>query len=463
MSLGSAGCSALILACVAQGELNVRAAPELKIHRSLTRALKLFDADRLRWLDEAASVGPLVALRMGPVKTWVVTDPAAARSMLVADTASWTRPPALRVPIRVGVGENLFTQGEKAWAQLQPSVAAAFRKTALEARLADLDVLVDDEVRALPHNTTIDLDLAMGRIALRLAAWVLLGEHLDGARADEIAHHQREVVRWVGGQVAKLSSILPVALGARGRAMKDHRAVLSAYADEVIARAKGAGRPGDGVLAALLDARPSGKPLAPDQLRTHVLGLFLAGNETTAAALSWALVHGAGAPDEWAAVRTDPRHHTVQFINETLRLTPPVWGLPRTPTKAGISLTAGTLTTRVRRGHGATVYLRGIHRDQRIWDDPLRFKPARHDSAAKDRHRALLPFGLGPRGCIGQHLAMAEMIAVLPALARHGNITISGVVAEDPSFALRVRGSLRGRFTPTLRNAETASQERAGQ
>jgi hypothetical protein len=50
-------------------------APELKVHRSITKALKLFEADRLRWLDEAAAKGPLVALRMGPVKTWVVTDP----------------------------------------------------------------------------------------------------------------------------------------------------------------------------------------------------------------------------------------------------------------------------------------------------------------------------------------------------------------------------------------------------
>jgi hypothetical protein len=46
-------------------------APELGIHRSLTKSLRLFDADRLRWLDEAAALGPLVALRMGPVKTWL--------------------------------------------------------------------------------------------------------------------------------------------------------------------------------------------------------------------------------------------------------------------------------------------------------------------------------------------------------------------------------------------------------
>ena len=120
--------------------------PELKVHRSLTKGLKLFDADRLRWLDEATALGPVVALRMGPVKTYVVTDAEAARTMLVTDAASWMRPPATVAPIRIGVGENLFTQSDKAWSLLQPLVAPAFRRKALDERLAGIDALIADEV-----------------------------------------------------------------------------------------------------------------------------------------------------------------------------------------------------------------------------------------------------------------------------------------------------------------------------
>ena len=432
----------------------VRTAPEVRIHRSLTKALRLFDVDRLRWLDEAAAIGPLVALRMGPVKTWVVTDPDVARSMLVTESSSWTRPPATLVPIRVGVGENLFTQSDKAWAKVQPWVAPAFRRKALEPRLADLDALIRDEVEAIPRDEEVDLERATGRIALRLAAWVLLGEELDPTRAEEIAHHQRAVVRWVGIRLGQLTGFIPVALGAPGREMKSHRAFLDAYADEVIARANATRHTGDHVLGALLNARPSGDALTPDELRGHVLGLFLAGNETTAAALSWALVHGARAPDEWGRVRDESRR-AVPFLSETLRLNPAVWGIPRTPTRAGITLTAGDVTTRVRRGQLATVYLRGINRDPNTWDDPLRFDPSRHDTGTKELHRALLPFGLGPRGCIGQHVAMAEMSAVLPALARRGDIVIDGSTTEDAGFALRIRGGLRGRFTTSRRNTST--------
>jgi cytochrome P450 len=444
-------------------------APELRVDRSLTKALKRFDADRLRWLDEAAALGPLVALKMGPVKVWVLTDAEAARAVLVTDGSSWTRPPATLVPIRVGVGENLFTQSDRAWAKTQPFVAPAFRRKALEPRLASIPALIDDDIGSIPLDTDVDLERVMARIALRLAAWVLLGEELEADRADELARHQRAVVGWVGTRLGQLTGFLPFAPGAAGREMRRHRAALYAYADEVVARAGARSGGDDDVLGALLQARPAGRALTPSQLRSHVLGLFLAGNETTATALAWAVVHGASNPGEWAKVRADPASNTLPFITESLRLNPAVWGIPRTPTKAGVTLTAGDTTTRVRRGQLVNVYVRGINRDAGLWDEPLRFDPARHDPnarepgarnpeapGARESRRALLPFGLGSRGCIGQHLALAELIAVLPALARRGDVAIQGEAAEDAGFALRVRGGLTGRFVAPLTSGRTA-------
>jgi cytochrome P450 len=429
-------------------------APEITVHRSVTKALEIFDADRLRWLDEAAALGPLVALRMGPAQTWIVTDPDAARTMLVTDDGSWVRPPTVRAPIALAVGDNLFSQSNRAWAATQPSVAPVFRKRTLEKRLAGMEAIIDDEVGALAYDTSIDLELAMGRIALRLAALVLLGEQLDATRADELAHHQREVVGWVGKRLGELTGFIPVAPGAAGKEMKRHRAALNAYVDEVTARAQERDHTDEDLLLdAFRLARPSGKALTAKQLRGHVLGLFLAGNETTAAALSWVLVQGASAPDAWANVRVDPARHTDAFIDETLRLTPAVWGIPRVPAKAGGALTMAGATQRVRRGNVVTVYLRGINRDAKVWTDPLRFDPSRHDTADKAQQRSLVPFGLGPRGCIGQHLALAEMRAVVPALARHGDITIDAPIVEDAKFALRVKDGLQGRFTRVAREA----------
>jgi cytochrome P450 len=158
-------------------------------------------------------------------------------------------------------------------------------------------------------------------------------------------------------------------------------------------------------------------------------------------------VHAAQAPEAWCAVRRDPGGQTLPFVTESLRLTPAVWGIPRTPNRAGVTVAAGGGSTRVRRGQLATIYLRAINRDPDTWTDPLRFDPGRHSTADTDQQRSLIPFGLGPRGCIGQHLAMAELNAVIPALARHGDVTVDGTPTEDASFSLRVRGGLHGRFT----------------
>ena len=293
---------------------------------------------------------------------------------------------------------------------------------------------------------TIDLELALGRIAFRVAAWVLLGEQLDATRAEEIAHHQREVVGWVGVQLGALTGFLPVAVGGRARAMKRHRAVLDAYADEVIARA-GTTREGDDVLSrcsahvwrAGHSRRPSSaatswasssRATRPRPRRCRGLSSTARGNRTSGRRCA-----------------SDPGRATGPFLIEMLRLTPAVWGIPRTPSRAGVTLTSAGITTRVRRGQLATVYLRAINRDPNIWSEPLRFDPSRHETDTTEQLRTLLPFGLGPRGCIGQHLALAELSAAIPALARRGDITIEEPAVEDASFALRVRGGLKGRFT----------------
>ena len=188
-------------------------------------------------------------------------------------------------------------------------------------------------------------------------------------------------------------------------------------------------------------------PFPRRTLRSHVLGLLLAGNETTAAALSWVLVHAAGEPECWATLRRRPEAAD-DFVTESLRLHPPAWGLIRTPAAGGTELRTGDRSVRVRRPGVVTAYIRGMHRDPAVWPDPDRFDPSRHVGHGGGHARQLIPFGLGPRGCIGQHLALAELRALAPTLARRGDVVTVGVIEESADFALRPRGGLRGGFTP---------------
>ena len=196
----------------------------------------------------------------------------------------------------------------------------------------------------------------------------------------------------------------------------------------------------DDVGRRVAQAMVDGKPMPKENQRTQVLGLLLAGNETTAAALSWAIVNAARNPNEWARLRSDTGA-VRPFLDETLRLTPAVWGFARRPKGRGATLDGH----RIGRTEVVTVYLRGMNRDPKRWTDPLQFKPDRHRTGSP-LDATMLSFGLGPRGCIGQHLAMAEMLAVLPVLAAAGNFSLDasrGDLVEDASFALRVKGGLQ--------------------
>lgn len=421
--------------------------PEVVVHRRLGKALRLFDEDRLRWLDEAAHAGPITCLRFGMGRAFVVTEPDIARSMLIGDSADWTRPAVVRTPIRLAVGDNLFAASDKVWATIQPALSPAFRRRALAERVESAGEIVDDEIAHLPVGHTIDLDLAMGRIALIYAAWVLLGDRLDRDRADLIAAHQHEVITWVAGRIGSLTSAVPLALGRPARRMRPHAAALTEYAAEVIdkRRARPTSTAPD-VLDALLAARPKGRPLEPEPLTSNLLGLLLAGNETTAAALSWALVHAAAHPQHWADA-ADPTN-AEHYITETMRLTPSVWGLAHQPTRRGVVLPSPTAPIPIGRNSSVTTYLLGINRDPDRWDDPLQFRPSRHTTTTADQRQSLLTFGLGPRGCIGQHLALAELQAVVPRLAGNVSVTIEGRPEATAAFSLRVRDGLRGTLKP---------------
>ena len=426
--------------------------PVVRIDRSFLKSLRAFSEDRLRFLDEAAALGPVAGLRFGPSTVFVVTDAEMARTMLVTEASSWARPPATRIPVRMGVGENIFTQSENTWAVAQPLVAPAFRSRALAGRLEGLAEIVDSELSGVVTGEELDLELVMGRIALVIAAWVFLGERLASDRAQELADHQRHIVGWVGRRLGALSAGVPIALGADARRMRAHRAELEQFVDRVIDRAP-TSDDDETVIGMLRSARIAGRELDRAEVRGHVLGLLLAGNETTASALSWVLVRGAKNPELWAELRRQPERADA-FLTETMRINPPVWGLTRSPTRSGVTLNSEGRAIRVRRPGVVTVYTRGMNRNADVWPDPMRFDPDRHAGEGRGGARHLIPFGLGPRGCIGQHLALAELRAITPALARRGDVVISGAVEEDASFSLRPKGGLRGHFVaPDVRRS----------
>jgi cytochrome P450 len=206
-----------------------------------------------------------------------------------------------------------------------------------------------------------------------------------------------------------------------------------------------------------------GGAMTPAQLRDEVMTLVLAGFETTANALTWTLYLLAKHPEvarklEEEALRVLggreatfedlPRlEYTERVLSESMRLYPPAWCFERQTVEAdeigGYAIPAGTTIA-------ICPYV--LHRNPMYWDDPETFDPDRFlPERSTERSRfAYLPFGDGPRICIGKNFAMMEAKIVLAMLAGVFELRLAGAdhVGIDPRITLRPKNGMRMALTP---------------
>jgi len=235
--------------------------------------------------------------------------------------------------------------------------------------------------------------------------------------------------------------------------------------DEVQRRRRDGVRHND-IVSLLIDARDrqTAAPMGDRQLLDEIMTLIVAGHETTASSLNWFWYLLASTPDAAARLRAevdagavDPPGYsdlerlpfTRRAIDETLRLYPPGWLLTR---RAIAADTVGAISLPAMADVLISPYL--VQRHPAHWPDPARFDPDRflpEYNSVRNRF-AYLPFGLGPRACIGEHLALVEMHTHVATLARRFDLElVPGQAIElESQVNLRTRHPLR--MIPRLRN-----------
>jgi len=247
--------------------------------------------------------------------------------------------------------------------------------------------------------------------------------------------------------------------------MDEAAGLLRAAVRRFVEGRRGEERPPRDLAADLMAARDreTGAPLSDDDLVDMMLTLIAAGHETSATGLTWALHLLAEQPhwqerlaEEAAAVLPaagigpdDPARLvlTERFVKEAMRLYPPAAILERV---AARDITVGRIE--VRRGEVVSIPVYAIHRNSRLWERPDlfdtdRFLPERE--AARPR-TAYMPFGAGPRVCIGGAFAMQEMAVALATLVRSLRFAPASTVPPVPVSAvtLRPKGGLKLRVAP---------------
>ncbi|HEY8079613.1 MAG TPA: cytochrome P450, partial [Labilithrix sp.] len=219
------------------------------------------------------------------------------------------------------------------------------------------------------------------------------------------------------------------------------------------------------LLSMLLAAQDEdGEVMNDKQIRDEAMTLFLAGHETTANALAWTLYLLAKNPEARAKVEAEvdalghaPSYdelkklpYTLAALKEGMRLYPPAYIIARRVIEP---VTIGE--HRLRRNTLALVNVLGIHRRPDLWPDPEAYRPERFlDDAEKQLPRcAYMPFGAGPRICIGNHFALMEGHVILATLAQRVRFdrTTNVPVETEPLVTLRPKGGVSMRATVRAR------------
>jgi len=412
-----------------------------------------FRKNRLALQDDCARMGPMVRVQLAHVPIYVVTDADLAHEVLSAQTASFRKSHALQF-LRPLLGDGLLTAEGETHKRHRKLLAPAFAPK----RLAAYGEIMVEETRAqlARWHTGQKIDLSQEMMEMTLA---IAGRTMFGADVRRDARTVGEAIELaMRSQLASLRSPLPIGYEwplPRHQQMRRAVKLLDEVVYRLIAEGRQRGTDRGDVLSILLLARDDAGGLTDTQVRDEVMTLLLAGHETTANALTWTWYELARHPDVLGKLvaevdRLGSRPITVEdlerlpwnlaVIEEAMRLHPPAYTTGRQTTE---TVTLGG--HRLPKDSIVAVYIRGIHRRADYYPGPDAFLPERMLADAKKarpRHW-YLPFGAGPRICIGSHFALLEAQLALATMVQRVRLRVVAKRVEiEPLITLRPRGGM---------------------
>jgi cytochrome P450 len=402
----------------------------------------------LRVLPKEVYEADMVAGDQGRLVTWI-TEPSLIKTVLLDRRDHFNKAIQIRLlgPL---LGKGILTSDGNDWKWQRQVSAPIFRHQDLISMVPAIVRCADHMVanwRSAPTGQTRNVDADMSKVTFDvISATLLPSDDVNVAPAIEnssgdfqkgvtwsLLYSLLSAPSWVPrpGRTAALQSVVSLRKSV-GRLIAERRASTVKHND---------------LMQRLMDAKDpeTGNLMTDEQLIDNLLTFYLAGHETTAKSLTWTLFLLASAP-EWGekiceevervtgGAPVGPEHIeklvlTQQVIKESMRLFPPVPALGRsTPTETelgGRTIAAGTFVQ---------IPIYAIQRHKKYWTDPDRFDPSRFtpENEAKIPRYVYMPFGAGPRICIGMAFAMIEATALLATLVRAARFGVQPGLEPEP-------------------------------
>jgi cytochrome P450 len=407
-------------------------------------------------LRVARECGDLGVIQIGPFRVHVLSSAELAHELLVEHAEDFVKSRGLKLA-RAMLGEGLLTSEHDLHKRQRKLMAPAFSHRRIASYASTMAELTERAQAALDDGAVVDVADQMMRLTLAIVGKTLFDAEVS-CEADSIGEAMTFANHYVSEQVTRLPTPrwLPTR---RNRQVKRAIATLDGVIYRLIAARRAAGVDLGDVLSTLVMARDevTGQGMDDRQIRDEAVTLFLAGHETTANALAWSFYLLARHPDVYDRLAAEsravlggrsptmedlPRLPTaLAVLKEAMRLYPPAYLIGRAAER---DVTVGGVDLRANDTVFVNIY--GMHRRADYFAEPERFVPERF---SPEREKQLvkgsyLPFGGGPRICIGNHFAMMEGQLILAALAQRLRFERADErdVEPEPLVTLRPKGGL---------------------
>jgi cytochrome P450 len=354
------------------------------------------------------------------VYNYVINHPDDIKRVLLTNHRNYTKGEGID-RVKILLGNGIMTSEGEFWRRQRRMMQPSFHRRVID-RFSTLLSEVNEKyaqrwaemsARGEPVNVSNDTS----ELTLEIVLKSIFGSDLErlaqqmGANPFEVVAKQSNRDLKFAFQFRSLGKLVGELIQKRRHAPEDHFDFLS--------------------MLMLTRDRESDEPMADKELIDEVLTLIVAGHETTAAALTWTWYLISHHPQAAEQVQAEADHtsadealslaaaeamsFTHQVLQESLRLYPPGWLLTRRAIEAD---ELGGFAIAPRTDVFISPYM--LHRHPAFWSEPEEFKPERFaDADANERHKfAYIPFAVGPRHCIGENIAMFEMLVHMRTMTR---------------------------------------------
>jgi len=410
-----------------------------------------------------AKYGDIFSLSLPFAKIIVAAKPEYAKYVLLENNKNYRKSLAYEM-LAVLLGNGLLTSEGEFWKKQRKLIQPAFHKQKLAALTAMMVARTEETVERFKtysqKSEYVDMLPEMTELTLDIISKSIFSSGISRQKAMEVGTHITRLNEYAVDKLNnpfRLPASFPTPFNIRER--KSMQALDDVIYGVINERRK-EGVSKDDLLSMLLDAKEedTGQGMDNKQLRDEVMTIFIAGNETSSNALSWMFYLLSQHPEEEQKMLAEINEkldagtaltfeNLMQFnyvrmvIEESMRLYPPAWAIGRR------NIADDELDGYfVEKGTNVLMPLFLFHRSEKYWDEPMAFRPERF---APEKRNSIdrfvyMPFGGGPRLCIGNHFAMLEMQIILILLYRHFKFTLKPgfVVEEDPLITLRPKSGV---------------------